>query len=253
MLILAIELINLIGRRLSFNLTSNSHNVLRIILLLNVSNSLPQLPISLSIQLVSPYEHWPCFLSGVKKDQVSRHSFIVMHLNEWPDSQGLGGGRFPDLFLDVVRWVLFQIDGSVSLQSRYVVKSFLHHCNGQHECQGSNEGKQEPNSKSFDELRESDEKEEEIKKESELVVKHKRDKRNDAVLLVIEFVRRVPGGASIPPKTQDSILMHRPCRTTPSLLLLLLSGIKLRSGLGVILEFLVFSFLLAFLLFVLVA
>jgi hypothetical protein len=57
MLILAIELINLIGRRLSFNLTSNSHNVLRIILLLNVSNSLPQLPISLSIQLVSPYEH----------------------------------------------------------------------------------------------------------------------------------------------------------------------------------------------------
>lgn len=84
--VFALELINMVSRRLSKDLPPNWRNVLRIIFLLNESNCFPQLPISLSIKLVCSNKHWSRFLSGVKENQICRNSFIVVNLDEGANS-----------------------------------------------------------------------------------------------------------------------------------------------------------------------
>ena len=224
-IVFPIEFIDLICWRLSFNLSSDRRNILRIIFLLNVSYSFSKFPVCLPIKLISSNKHRSCFFSGIQQNKVSRYSFIMMNFYQRANSQVLTIRRFPYSLLRIEHRVLFQIYLLIPLKPRYIIKRLLHHRNRQHKRQRRNKREQEPNSQRLNKLTQRNQQKEKVKEKLKLVVQHKRNKRDDVVLLIIQLVRRVTRRASVPIQPEDSILIDRPRGTASSLGLSFLSGV----------------------------
>ena len=61
--------------------------VFRVMMLLSECQGLPQLPVSLAIQLISPDEYRAGLLGRAEKDQVRRYALILMDLDDVADLQ----------------------------------------------------------------------------------------------------------------------------------------------------------------------
>ena len=59
--------------------------VFRVMMLLSECHRLPQLPVSLAIQLISPDEYRPALLCGIYQDEVSWDALILMNLDNLAD------------------------------------------------------------------------------------------------------------------------------------------------------------------------
>ena len=86
----SLEIINLISGWICDDLCVNFSHHLRtggpVIPALCYSYGLPQLPVSLTVQLVGSDEYSARLLCGIEKQEICRDSFIVMYFNYISDS-----------------------------------------------------------------------------------------------------------------------------------------------------------------------
>jgi len=95
-------------------------------------NSLPELPVSLSIQLVSLDEHTAALLSGLEQYEVSRHSLSLYNLDDLANfdifgCNGHNAAHAAALGRSLQNSVLSIVQLLVSPKSVEVVHSFFDH------------------------------------------------------------------------------------------------------------------------------
>ena len=174
-------------------MTVKVYYIFRVLMLLSVGHSLPQLPISLAIQLISPDEYRPALLCGIEENEVSRDALILMYLDNVTDLH-VCRRDMRIVALDSNSLVALIIQFLVTLPSLNVIPGLLHQGDREHESQGGNVSEQESDFQGRDQLRETDKEEEEVEEELELVEEDHRDEGQQIILRVVELVTQVALG-----------------------------------------------------------
>jgi hypothetical protein len=129
--------------------------VFRVMVLLSECHRLSQLPVSLTIQLISPDEYRPALLCGIYQDEVSWDALILMNLDNLADLH-VRRCDMRVVALDSHSLIPLIVQFLVTLPPLNVVPGLLHQGDREDEGQGGNIGEQEPDLKSGDQLRETD-------------------------------------------------------------------------------------------------
>jgi len=151
----ALEVVDLVVWRVGHQVTVHRDYLLRVVLLLGVSDCLPEFPVGLPVQLVSPDEHRAALLGRVQQDQIRGDALVLVHLDDVADLH-LRRGHMCIMPLRSQPLIPLVIEFLVSLPPLQVVPGLLHQGHCENEGQGCYVGEEEADFEGWDQLRQAD-------------------------------------------------------------------------------------------------
>ena len=161
-------------------------------LLLSLWNRLSQLPIRLTIQLISLNENITTGLCRLEQDKICGDALSLNNLDYMANFdifRSDGNNATQALLLPLQDSVFRVIQLLVPPESIEVIYTFLDHGHDEYEGQRCDVSEQETDFEEWHKLADSDDQEEHVEEKLELIVQHLEDEAKNVVFLVVQAIR----------------------------------------------------------------